>query len=175
MRKLVFILALLCCTSQVMAQCPTFKSDLSGQCLFVNAGGIKRTVGPIQFQGGFPLQFAAPDTLIFGAQVQGLCVTLNNVTKISWDVFMLGTLTQSFFGTLTRPPSGPITASGTFSANNSKWDATVGPCSPKAPPPSVACIQCGEDLKACRADADTPQQRKLCWDNNTKCRDKNHC
>lgn len=162
MRKLVFILALFCCTTQVMAQCPAFQSGLSGKCLFVTAGA-KHMVGPVQFLNSLPFQFVASDTFIPGSKVQGLCV--NN--KISWDVFVLGTLTQSFFGTLSDPKSSPITASGNFSAGSSQkspWTATVGLCCPSATPNTCGskCVNLQNDTTHCGGCGKTCTGGKVC-------------
>ncbi|HSS78208.1 MAG TPA: hypothetical protein VLV54_15865 [Thermoanaerobaculia bacterium] len=171
MRKLIFIFALLCCSTQAMA---TLCTDLAGQCLKIPWGGATRVIGPIDYFSSLPFTYEASDTLLTGvSHVQGVCVN----TSIGVDVFAFGNIVQSLFGTLTPPAmaGAPVTVTkGTFTSGNSQklpWTAVVASCSAQL---SQACVQCGVEVNECIAQA-APNQKPGCVAEYKLCKKENNC
>ena len=173
MRKLIFVFALFCCSTQAMAQCAM---DISNLCLKIPWGSVTREIGPIDFLNSIPLVFQASDTFMPGAShVQGVCAT----NKIGFDVFVFGNIMQSFSGTLTPGKNGsPITVSkGTFTSGKLKglaWTAKVTSCSSSQSSLSPACVQCGKDQNACIATA-APNEKPGCIAEYKQCKAENGC
>jgi|GEM_PF-4789422 len=172
MRKLIFIFALLCCSTQARA---TLCTDLAGQCLKIPWGGATRVIGPIDYFSSLPFTYEASDSLITGvSHVQGVCVNMN----IGVDVFVVGNIVQSLFGTLSPPavPGAPVTVTkGTFSSGNSQklpWTAVVASCS--GPQISPACVQCATEQSACIAGA-SPGQKSACVTEYKQCKAASGC
>ncbi|HWM94029.1 MAG TPA: hypothetical protein VN493_24940 [Thermoanaerobaculia bacterium] len=158
MRKLVFLVALFCCSTQAMAvDC----SSLAGKSLQVSFNGHTGLLGPTgitlvnqSFQTTVKLGNEAP------TPVKGTC-TGRHIQ------FTRGVApnTQSYDGWMFTASNSQQMAGLFANSSNVKfgWYATIVPKPPAPPSPSTVCKDlCHKERQDCHQDADSSQQHAAC-------------
>jgi hypothetical protein len=151
MRKLIFVFALLCCSTEAIAA--DHCTSLPGKCMAILANGFNGVISQIDYNGAYfflqaKIQFTgyAPDSLT------GYCVGDHLIfTRVHAGQ---GAFTQFYSGSF----SDPSTLSGTYvngsqTAKHLNWNAKVGACPLPPPPPSkehIACVAvCDSNQQEC--------------------------
>jgi hypothetical protein len=162
MRKLIFALLLLCCSTQVMAADPC--ASLQGKKLTIDANGFHGVIGPsginlVNQNNTFTFQTTANFTNEPADPVKGECTGRHLTftrTRTGAKAFV-----QEYDGWIFEIQSSHM--AGTFSHNGSaKNFGWCAESSKGAEFSTQSCLaQCGEEQKACIADA-SPGQKPAC-------------
>jgi hypothetical protein len=171
MRKLIFVFALLCCSTQAMAADPCL--GLQGKSLTLDANGYHATVGPnginlVNQNNTLTFKTTANFTNEPVDPVEGQCKDRHiTFTRTRTNVFV-----QAYDGWIFEQEHAQM--AGTYSNNGTAtsrgWYAKMSAV-PKTPPPNnQACLDsCGVQQTACMSATHSFAERQACAQDYTAC------